>query len=285
MSRPLLSVENCKVRYGAVNALNGMTMHVDAASVVGLVGPLGAGKTTLLRMIAGLVQPDHGNLEFDGRSLRHLAPDERARRGIIHVPADGGFFPSLTVRENLMLAQRDSSFDHIRDWLTTEFAVLGERQKQRAGTLSGGEQRQLAIVRGALGGPRLLLLDEPLLGLSPVSSERVIRLLRWLHSGGVTVIVVEERPTEVLRGFVDSLVGLRAGRVVPVADVERSDAAASTGAQGALHNVDVEMLGIPMSTRDKRALQTIADSSGQSVGELIAWLVHEYADQHQEIWR
>jgi branched-chain amino acid transport system ATP-binding protein len=284
MSPPLLSVDDCRVRIGAVTALNGATLALEAGSVVGIVGPLGAGKTTLLRMVAGLVDPDRGRLLFDGNSLRHMGPDERSRRGIVYVAADGGFFPSLSVRENMKLAQRDKSDRDIYDWLAREFAVLGERQSQRAGTLSGGEQRQLAIVRGALSHPRLLLLDEPLLGLSPISSERVIRLLRWLRSWDTSVVVVEERPTEVLRGFVDRLIGLRAGRVVPIAEVEHVVEAGS-GAHGALDTVEIEMVGVPFAIRDRRALQTIAQESGKTVGAMIADVVHEYVDGHQEAWR
>jgi branched-chain amino acid transport system ATP-binding protein len=250
------------------------------------VGPLGAGKTTLLRVVAGMVRPERGAMSFDGQDLGPASPDERARRGIIHVPADGGFFPSLTVRENLALAEPASPATSRLQHLRELFPVLGARLAQQAGSLSGGEQRQLAIARGVLATPRLLLLDEPLLGLSPVTVQRVVTLLRELRDQGVAIIVVEERPTEDLDALADRLVALRAGRVVPLAEAARAPALPETPTadDGVLDRVEIELVGLPLSTRDRRALQTIAAAAQEPVGDLIAGLIHEHVQAHEDIW-
>jgi branched-chain amino acid transport system ATP-binding protein len=280
----LLSVEHCDVRFGPVPALSEAWLRVDGGEVVGLVGPLGAGKTTLLRVVAGMIPMVRGLIWYEGENLGNASPDQRARRGIIHVPADGGFFPSLTVRENLALAQPLSAETPRMRHLTERFPVLGARLAQQAGSLSGGEQRQLAIARGVLAEPRLLLLDEPLLGLSPVTVQRVVSLFRELRDEGVAIVVVEERPTEDLETLADRLVGLRAGRVVPVAEVAQAAALVGSGDGSALDRVEVEMVGLPLSTRDRRALQTIAGVVHEPVGEFIAGLIHEHVQAHREVW-
>jgi branched-chain amino acid transport system ATP-binding protein len=284
MSQPLLSVERCRVTFGAVVALDGASLHLEDGEAVGIVGALGAGKTTLLRAVAGLAPLAAGTVSFDGDGVGSLAVDARARHGIIHVPAGGGFFPSLTVRENLVLAQPPAGTPAEVTSMTETFPVLGSRLTQRAGSLSGGEQRQLAIARGVLGRPRLLLLDEPLLGLSPVTVQRVVGLLRELHERGVAMLIAEERPTDDLRALCDRLAGIRGGVIVAPEDAARameprvSDAAA-------LERVDVEMIGVPLSVRDRRALQTIAQQRRLTAGEVIAELVHEHVDARQELWR
>src|SRR5579884_730102 len=126
-SMSMLSLDDCHVSYGAVQALRGVTVHVAAREAVGIVGPLTAGKTTLLRVAAGMVTPDRGDVTFEGRSLRGVAADARARAGIVHVPADGGIFPSLTVHENLLLAQPSSAGTAAAAYVTELFPVLGER--------------------------------------------------------------------------------------------------------------------------------------------------------------
>jgi len=280
----LLSLEDCHVRFGAVRALRGVTLQVQPGEVVGVVGPLGAGKTTLLRLIVGLGHPDAGTVWFDGEDLAGIAWDERARRGVIHVPADGGLFPSLTVRENLMLAEPAAADGALRSRLLELFPVLAERLEQHAGSLSGGEQRQLAIARGALAAPRLLLLDEPLLGLAPRAAQAVLDLLQELRGGGVATVVVEERLTPDVEAIVDRLVGLRDGRIVPASDIRERGSARSV-ASGELDRVEVEMIGLPLSTRDRRALQTIATSTGRPVGEVIAALVREHVEAQHEVWQ
>lgn len=284
MSQLLLSVDDVRVSYGAVTALDGATVWLSDGEAIGVVGPLTAGKTTLLRTIAGMVQPERGRLRFQDRDLRGVSADSRARDGIVHVPADGGFFPSLTVHENLMLASPSEGDADALSYITQLFPVLGDRLQQRAGSLSGGEQRQLAIARGALGRPHLLLLDEPLLGLSPVTVQRVTQLLRDLLQQRVAMIIVEERPTDELNALVGRVIGMRGGRIVPAQDVENA-AAAHAAATGSLERVDVEIVGVPLSTRDRRALQTIAQDTGETVGAIIGRLVHEHVEQHEEVWR
>lgn len=284
---PLLSLERCDVSFGPVRALSGVSLGIESGEVVAVVGALGAGKTTLMRLIAGLVRPASGVVRFAGDDLSHVAWDARARLGIIHVPAGGGFFPTLTVTENLMLAEPRQSDPGSRRWrerLEHLFPLLHERRRQGAASLSGGEQRQVAIARGALSHPRLLLLDEPLLGLSPVTASAVLRMLDELRSGGVAILVAEERPTDDLRALANRLIGLRAGQVVPSEEVRA--AAAGAGARGGdLDRVEVEMVGLPLSTRDRRALQTISQARGIPVGKLLAEMAERYAADHQEDWR
>ena len=280
----LLSLEDCHVSFGAVRALAGVSLRVEPGEIVGVVGALGAGKTTLMRVVAGLTQPASGSVTFDGTALGGMPWDARARLGIVYVPADGGIFPSLSVAENLMLAEPKKSVASQRPRLLELFPVLGDRGDQQAGSLSGGEQRQLSITRGVLAGPRLLLLDEPLLGLSPVTSRAVVTLLGELRQRGVAVIVAEERPTGDLEGVADRVIGLRAGHIVPAADVTRPAERRAAG-RGDLDAVEVEMIGLPLSTRDRRALQTIAQMGGVPVGELIAGLLHDHVERHQEVWQ
>lgn len=280
---PLLSLERCDVSYGPVRALSGVSLDLRAGEIVGVVGALGAGKTTLLRTIAGLVQPSRGAVRFDGADVTHVPWDARARLGIVHVPAGGGVFPTLTVAENLMLAEPRHGDGARRRHLDQMFPLLVDRARQTTGSLSGGEQRQLAIARGALSNPRVLLLDEPLLGLSPVTASTVLRLLTQLGREGVAILVSEERPTEELRSLAGRLFGLRAGHPVDAAEVIPAFPAQFAGG-GDLDRVEVEMVGLPLSTRDRRALQTIAQARGVPVGKLIAELAQRHAEENAEVW-
>ena len=280
---PLLSLERCDVNFGPVRALSGVSLDLQPGEIVGVVGALGAGKTTLMRTIAGLVQPSHGAVRLEGADVTRLPWDARARLGIIHVPAGGGIFPTLTVAENLMLAEPRHS-DGVRlGQLEQMFPLLVERRRQTAGSLSGGEQRQLAIARGALSNPRVLLLDEPLLGLSPVTAATVLRLLALLGRDGVAILISEERPTEDLSRLAGRLFGLRAGHAVDAAEVIPTVPAQFAGG-GDLDRVEVEMVGLPLSTRDRRALQTIAQARGIPVGKLIAEVAQRHAEENAEVW-
>lgn len=273
-----LSLDSLRVDYGATRALDGVSLEVGEAEAVGVVGPLAAGKTTLLRTAAGLVRPRSGAVRLDGRDLTHLDAGARARLGIVHVPADGGVFRSLTVQENLSLT---AAADGVSAAVEA-FPLLGERMTQRAGSLSGGEQRQLAIARGALAMPRVLLLDEPLMGLAPETVRRAVSLLRSLRERGVAMVVVEERPSDELRALVDRVAGLRAGRITAATDPPPP---VTAGVERDLDHVDVETLGIPLSVRDRRALQTLAQAERRPVGELVAALIHEHVESRQEAWR
>ena len=161
--------------------------------------------------------------------------------------------------------------------------MLGDRLEQRAGSLSGGEQRQLAIARGALAQPSLLLLDEPLLGLSPKTVHQVLALLSALREQSVAMLV-EERPTEDLTQLADRVVGIRNGRIVPAEDVAGTRVAVGAAA-GSLDRVDVETIGVPLSTRDRRALQTIAQAAGEPVGAVVAHIIHEHVESSKEVWQ
>ncbi len=204
--------------------------------------------------------------------------------------AGGGLFPTLTVRENLELAgPRGSRFpSDAVEALFGRFPVLGARPRQLAGSLSGGEQRQLALARAALANPRVLLLDEPLLGLAPQVAAAVAGLVRDLAGAGTAVLMVEERPSAALSALVTRLVGLRLGRVVPAESVERP-LARDTGippAPRAHDAVEVQPVRVPLSVAEKRSLQTLASASGETVGELLARLARQYTDTNaQEVHR
>ena len=280
MSPSLLQVDDVTVRFGGITALSGVTVAVEASEVVGVVGSLGAGKSTLLAAAAGTLVPDHGRVRFGGAELGHLPPGEAARRGLLLVPAGGGIFPTLTVRENLQLAEsRGGPFPSgAVQALFGRFPVLAARPGQVAGSLSGGEQRQLALARAALAKPRVLLLDEPLLGLAPQVAATVAALIRDLASAGTAVLIVEERPSQVLSALVSRLVGLRLGRVVAAETLEpaaRSGVGRSTE-QRDHDGVELQQVRLPLSVSDKRTLQTLASANGETVGDLLARLAHEY---------
>ena len=192
---PLLELTEVHARYGQVRALHGLSLTVDEGEVVALLGANGAGKTTTLRAISGVVARD-GKLVFDGKPLPGK-PEETARRGITHVPEGRGILGELTVWENLRMGahvRRDrAAIARDLDEVTGELPWLRDRRDQQAGTLSGGEQQMLALARARLSRPRLLLLDEPSLGLAPLVVEQFFRLVRRLNEEqGLTVLVVEQ---------------------------------------------------------------------------------------------
>jgi ABC-type branched-subunit amino acid transport system ATPase component len=286
MSPSLLQVEDVSVRFGGVVGLNGVSIAVSPGEIVGVVGTLGAGKSTLLRVAAGVLPPTRGRVSFDGVPLAHLQPGEAARRGLLLVPAGGGIFPTLTVRENLQLAEAHGGVfpsTHVQQ-LFARFPILSARPGQVAGSLSGGEQRQLALARAALASPRVLLLDEPLLGLAPQVAGAVAALLAEMARDGCAVVVVEERPTGVLSELAGRLIGLRLGRIVPAGSVERAELSIGAAAQPRQHDrVEVQAVRVPLSVAEKRALQTIASARGETVGELLARLARETVDATTEV--
>ncbi|MFF1553003.1 ATP-binding cassette domain-containing protein [Rhodococcus erythropolis] len=207
----LLRIESVSAGYEAGLVLQNLSMHVGAGEVVALLGANGAGKTTVLRAISGLVPLGDGNIDWCGRSVgsRGLrAPHDIARAGIGHVPEGRGIFPDLTVDENLKMGgfARDGDIGPERELVLSLFPILGERLKQRAGSLSGGQQQMLAIGRALIGRPKLLILDEPSLGLAPVVSEQVFAKLRDIADSGVSVLLVEQNAQAALaladRGYV-----------------------------------------------------------------------------------
>jgi branched-chain amino acid transport system ATP-binding protein len=211
----MLSVTNVEARYGAILALRDISLTVEEGELVALVGPNGAGKTTTLAVVAGLHRPSRGTVVFEGKSLAGRAPEDVARLGISMVPENRGVFPTLTVDENLRLGaylRRDGNVDRDLEGLRGRFPVLGERAAQAAGTLSGGEQQQLAIARALISRPRLLMLDEPSLGLAPTLVDRVFELVAELHREGVTILLVEQNVRRTLE-VADRAYLLRTGRV------------------------------------------------------------------------
>ncbi len=191
---PLLELENVTARYGPVQALHGVSLTVDEGQIAAVLGANGAGKTTTLRTVSGTVRRD-GELRFAGKPLANVGPDGSARLGIAHVPEGRGTFAELTVWENLRLGaytRRSPAKDDFAR-VQTYFPWLEERRAQQAGTLSGGEQQMLALARAFMQRPRLLLLDEPSLGLAPLLVTEIFRIIRELNENeGLTVLVVEQ---------------------------------------------------------------------------------------------
>jgi branched-chain amino acid transport system ATP-binding protein len=211
----LLELEDVEARYGPVHALHGISLSVEEGSVVTVLGPNGAGKTTTLRAISGTVRRS-GRIAFAGRPLDRLGPDAVARLGVAHVPEGRGTFSELTVWENLKLGaySRRGSIEPELERVFTYFPWLSERRRQDAGTLSGGEQQMLALARAFVHRPRLLLLDEPSLGLAPVLVAELFRIVRELNEDeGLTVLVVEQNAHLALQAAHAGYV-LEAGRVV-----------------------------------------------------------------------
>jgi branched-chain amino acid transport system ATP-binding protein len=187
----VLELRGLKVAYGEVEVLHGVEMSLSEGEVVGVVGPNGAGKSSLLRAICGLTRSTAGEIRFEGRSLRGLAPEEIASLGIALVPEGRQIFGTLTVAENLRLAaQADGS--ETMEQVLARLPILRERAEQRADRLSGGEQQQLAVARALLRRPRLLILDEPSLGLAPKTIDVIYGLLEELRAEGATMLLVEQ---------------------------------------------------------------------------------------------
>ncbi|MHB8717333.1 MAG: ATP-binding cassette domain-containing protein [Candidatus Dormibacteria bacterium] len=276
----VLRCEGVTVRFGGIVALSDVDLSVDAGEVLAVVGALGAGKSTLLRAAAGVLTPQAGRVLSQGADVAQLPPGEAARRGIALVPAVGGIFPTLTVRQNLELAERRPQRfpSPAVQQLVSRFPILGARPAQLAGSLSGGEQRQLALARAALGEPRVLLLDEPLLGLAPQVSSAVAALVRDLAAAGSAVLVAEERPTAVVRSLATRLVGLQLGRIVdaPDADGAREALAAARFEARPHQRIELQAVRVPLTVAEKRALQTRATERGETVGELLAQLARDH---------
>jgi branched-chain amino acid transport system ATP-binding protein len=198
---PLLSVSGLVVRYGAVTAVREVDVDIAEGEIVGIVGPNGAGKTSLMLTVAGIITPAGGTVTFAGRSLGGIALEDVVTQGIALVPEGRHIFASLTVMENLRLGatiRRDSrAVAADLDRFFGMFPILAERRRQPAGQLSGGEQQQLAIARALLSRPRLLMLDEPSLGLAPLVVDQIYKLLETIRAEGVTILLVEQNAERV----------------------------------------------------------------------------------------
>jgi branched-chain amino acid transport system ATP-binding protein len=213
----LLEVLNLKVSYGAIKALDGLSLSVPRGAIVALLGANGSGKTTAIRAITGLAPPQSGDIRFEGRSLKGLPPHEVVRRGLAVVPEGRRIFINLSVHENLLLGgfsrkDKDALARDLEEIYAT-FPRLAERRGQLAGTLSGGEQQMLALGRALMSRPRLLLLDEPSLGLAPLLVKEVFNIVSRLNRRGVTILLVEQNAAAALRIAGHAYV-LETGRVV-----------------------------------------------------------------------
>jgi len=221
----MLEVRDISVAYGAIKALHGVSLSVAKGEIVTLIGCNGAGKSTTLRAISGLVRPGSGDILYEGRSLRGVPPHEIVRLGLAQSPEGRGVFPNMTVSENLDLgayARKSSEHAQIRqdrEKALDLFPRLRERLKQSAGTLSGGEQQMLAMARALLARPRLLLLDEPSLGLAPQIVQLIFRIIREINAAGTTILLVEQNAHMALQVANRAYV-LEVGRVVMSGDAK-----------------------------------------------------------------
>jgi branched-chain amino acid transport system ATP-binding protein len=213
----VLAVESLSVKYGGLTALCEISLAVGSGQFVSIVGPNGAGKTTLFKTISGTLRPSGGSIRFEDRDLLAVAPSERAHLGIAHVPEGRQVFGSMTVMENLEMGAYPQAGRH--DWgrnlerIFGLFPILAERRDQAAGTLSGGEQQMLAIGRGIASSPRLLMLDEPSMGLAPMVADLIFERIAELHREGLAILLVEQRVAEAVQSCDFGYV-LETGRVV-----------------------------------------------------------------------
>jgi len=206
----LLSVENLHVSYGAIRALHGISFHVEEGEIVTLIGANGAGKSTTLRTISGLLLADRGKIIYDGTDITNMGADQIVRMGVVQVPEGRKIFAPLTVRENLEMGaftRRDKGeIKESMEFVFSIFPRLRERAEQLGGTLSGGEQQMLAVARALMARPRLLLMDEPSMGLAPILVEEIFNIIQRINQEGVTILLVEQNAHMALsvahRGYV-----------------------------------------------------------------------------------
>ena len=212
----LLNVNNIHVYYGSIHAVKDVSFHVDPGEIVTLIGSNGAGKSTVLNTVSGLLHPRSGSVIFEDHDLKGVAPHKIVERGLAQVPEGRRIFLQMTVEENLEMGaytQPKSSLDADITNIFKRFPRMEERRKQIAGTLSGGEQQMLAMGRALMSHPKLLMLDEPSMGLAPLLVEQIFDIIRELHAAGTTILLVEQNAQAALsvadRGYV-----LETGRIV-----------------------------------------------------------------------
>lgn len=191
----MLKLSDVHVYYGHVHALRGINLTVEDGKIVSLLGGNGAGKSTTLKMISRLIQPKKGSYEMDGQSMMKDSPSQVVRKGVIHCPENRRVFPLLTVEENLIIGaynRKDKNIKEDLEKVYSYFPRLKERTKQKAGTLSGGEQQMLAIGRSLMGKPKVLLLDEPSLGIAPILVKEIFEIVKQINKDGTSVLLVEQ---------------------------------------------------------------------------------------------
>lgn len=207
----MLHIVDINAAYGDIKVLKGVTLEISEGEIVCLLGANGAGKSTLLRVVSGILRPSTGTVSFQGRDITRLSPSEIVRLGISHVPEGRQIFSKLTVMQNLLLGgytqrRKRAEAQKVLDFVYNLFPVLKERLKQKAGTLSGGEQQMLAISRALMSRPELLLLDEPSLGLAPMIVAGIFRVIQDLRSRAISIFLVEQNVTGALniadRGYI-----------------------------------------------------------------------------------
>ncbi|MGO9377927.1 MAG: ABC transporter ATP-binding protein [Dissulfurispiraceae bacterium] len=198
----MLTLRSVQTSYGAIRALRGIDIEVHSGEIVCLLGSNGAGKTTTLMTVSGILRPDKGDIIFEGESLTTMPPSEIVRKGICQVPEGRRIFPKLTVRDNLEMGAFSTPINELSKNLEKVFAVfpiLKERARQLGGTLSGGEQQLLAMGRSLMSNPKMLLLDEPSLGLAPIMVSRIFKIIQDINKEGMTVLLVEQNARAALR--------------------------------------------------------------------------------------
>jgi branched-chain amino acid transport system ATP-binding protein len=199
----LLDIKDLKVSYGKIEAIKGITLNVSQGEIVTLVGANGAGKTTLLKTISGILIPSNGVINFEGKDIQSIAPHDRVLAGLCQAPEGRGIFPGMTVLENLEMGKYSrpewkKELQEDLDRVYTLFPRLKERQSQAGGTLSGGEQQMLSIGRALMARPRLLLLDEPSMGLAPMFIQQIFKIIREIQTQGVSILLVEQNAAQAL---------------------------------------------------------------------------------------
>ncbi|MBA3599133.1 MAG: ABC transporter ATP-binding protein [Methylibium sp.] len=209
MADTLLGITDLKVAYGGIQAVKGISLEVRQGELVSLIGANGAGKTTTLKAITGLQAAGSGQIEFFGRSIKGQGPWDLVRQGLVMVPEGRGTFTRMSITENLLMgafSRKDKEIDADLEKVFGIFPRLKERRRQLAGTMSGGEQQMLAMGRGLMARPKLLLLDEPSMGLSPIMVDKIFEVIDTIHRQGTTVLLVEQNASRALqlatRGYV-----------------------------------------------------------------------------------
>lgn len=197
----MLSIKNLKVNYGGIEAVKGVDLEVPENKIVTLIGANGAGKSTILRSIMGLIKPSGGSIEFEGTSIAAIESDQIVCKGISLVPEGRRIFSNLTVEENIKIGAflRKDKLDSDIEWIYSLFPILRQRSWQLAGTLSGGEQQMLAVGRALMSRPKLLMMDEPSLGLAPLVINDIFRIIKMIHEQGMTILLIEQNANLALK--------------------------------------------------------------------------------------